>query len=110
MENLNRDQLIYMAKICEQSERFKDMLVYMKQVLATGKPLSVEERNLLSVAYKNSVGVHRSAWRILESIGKKEKEKNKDGGKNFQLIQQYKQDVETELNTICNEIIASIDE
>ena len=64
----------------------------MKLVLETGMALSVEERNLLSVAYKNSVGVHRQAWRILESIGKKEKEK--DSGSQYDLILAYKQDVE----------------
>jgi 14-3-3 protein epsilon len=34
--------------------------------------LSVEERNLLSVAYKNVVGARRASWRILDSIEKKE--------------------------------------
>ncbi len=33
--------------------------------------LAVEERNLLSVAYKNVVGARRSSWRILDSIEKK---------------------------------------
>ena len=33
MSDLNRDELIYMAKVCEQTERFEDMLEYMKKVL-----------------------------------------------------------------------------
>lgn len=48
-----------MSRIAEQTERFEDMLNYMKQVVNTGTELNVEERNLLSVAYKNSVGTRR---------------------------------------------------
>jgi len=57
--SLSRDELIYMSRISEQTERFEDMLNYMKQVVNTGNELNVEERNLLSVAYKNSVGTRR---------------------------------------------------
>ena len=57
--SLSRDELIYMSRIAEQTERFEDMLNYMKQVVNTGNELNVEERNLLSVAYKNSVGTRR---------------------------------------------------
>ena len=50
-----RDDNIFMAKICEQTERFEDMVNYMKQVALGDQGLSVEERNLLSVAYKNAI-------------------------------------------------------
>ena len=46
----------------------KEMLEFMKSVVKLGGDLSEEERNLLSVAYKNSVGSRRSAWRALSSI------------------------------------------
>ena len=65
---MQRDELIYMSKISEQTERFEDMLDYMKQVVKQNAELSIEERNLLSVAYKNSVGSRRTAWRALSSI------------------------------------------
>ena len=53
--SLSREENIYMTKVAEQTERFEDMLEYIKKVV-TGfdQELSVEERNLLSVAYKNS--------------------------------------------------------
>lgn len=63
-----RDENLYMAKITEQTERFEDMLEYMNKVVAAEANLSIEERNLLSVAYKNSIGSRRSAWRALSSI------------------------------------------
>ena len=65
---LSKEELIYMSKISEQTERFEDMLNYMKKVVQLGSDLSIEERNLLSVAYKNSVGSRRTAWRAISSI------------------------------------------
>jgi 14-3-3 protein epsilon len=44
------------------------MLSNMKQVVKMEQELSIEERNLLSVAYKNSVGSRRTAWRAISSI------------------------------------------
>jgi 14-3-3 protein epsilon len=66
--SLSRDELIYMSRIAEQTERFEDMLEYMKKVVESGSELNNEERNLLSVAYKNTVGSRRTAWRALSSI------------------------------------------
>ena len=70
-----REELIYMTKLTEQTERFEDMVNYIKQVVKLDQELSVEERNLLSVAYKNSIGGRRTAWRVLSSIENKEESK-----------------------------------
>ena len=52
------------------------MVEAMKLVSQTpGTELTVEERNLLSVAYKNVIGVRRASWRILSGIAQKEKSK-----------------------------------
>jgi len=37
--------------------------------------LSVEERSLLSLAYKNAVGSRRAAWHIITSVEQREKTK-----------------------------------
>jgi 14-3-3 protein epsilon len=52
------------------------MLDTMKNIVNLGEELTVEERNLLSVAYKNSISGRRSAWRALESLEKKAEAKN----------------------------------
>jgi 14-3-3 protein epsilon len=70
--------------------------------------LSVEERNLLSVAYKNAVGSRRASWRIVSSV--EQKETSKGNVDNAKLAQEYRVKVEQELNNICNEILSLLDE
>ena len=103
---MSRDELIYMAKVCEQTERFDDMLIYMKKVLDFTEELTIEDRNLLSVAYKNAVGTRRTAWRVLSSIETKEESK---GSQFLNLLRDYKSNIEKELDKICNEIIELLD-
>jgi len=98
---------VYMAKLAEQAERYDEMVEYMKEVVnKTETDLSLEERNLLSVAYKNVVGARRASLRIIGSIESKEKEKQ---GPNAPLVSAYKAKVEQELNTICKDILALLD-
>jgi 14-3-3 protein epsilon len=104
--SLSREELVYMAKVSEQTERFEDMLNHMKQVVHLGHELTVEERNLLSVAYKNSVGSRRTAWRALEAIEQKEESK---GGRHTHLIKEFKKKVKEELDNFCNDVLHIID-
>jgi 14-3-3 protein epsilon len=83
------------------------MVEHMKQVAeASSEDLSLEERNLLSVAYKNVVGARRASLRIIGSIETKESEK---GSSNVGLVKTYKAKVEQELNNICGDILTLLD-
>lgn len=57
--SVDKEELVQRAKLAEQAERYDDMASAMKAVTETGVELSNEERNLLSVAYKNVVGARR---------------------------------------------------
>merc|ERR1712137_1290076 len=70
-----REENVYMAKLAEQAERYDEMVDFMKRVAALKVELTVEERNLLSVAYKNVTGSRRASWRIVSSIEQKEESK-----------------------------------
>merc|ERR1712194_402370 len=59
---VNREKEVYFAKLAEQAERYDEMASHMEAVGNSSDELSVEERNLLSVAYKNAVGSRRAAW------------------------------------------------
>merc|ERR1712227_1004370 len=76
---------------------------YMKNVVVASPELSLEERNLLSVAYKNVVGARRASLRIIGSIEQKETQKESD---KVTLIQAYQKKVEVELENICNDILS----
>merc|ERR1719222_1870111 len=68
-----------------------------------GADLSVEERNLLSVAYKNAVGSRRAAWRIITSV--EQKEKTKGNEEQAKYAKEYCKKVEDELQKICDTIL-----
>jgi len=106
-----RERNVYQAILAEQTERYEEMVQAMKRVAEVAKKdgeLSVEERNLLSVAYKNVVGSRRAAWRILSSL--KQKEHSKGNEDHVTKIESYKSKIEKELNDICIEIIQSLDQ
>jgi 14-3-3 protein epsilon len=97
-----RDENVFMARIAEQAERYEDMVEYMKRVGSMGAELSLEERNLLSVAFKNSVGARRTAWRAVNVLEQRESQKNPEIG---DIIGQYRVCIEKELNEKCNDVI-----
>lgn len=82
-----------------------EMVNNMKEVAKLGHELSVEERNLLSVGYKNVVGDRRASWRIISTIEQKEELKG-DENKHLPDIRAYRQKIESELTEICNDILS----
>ena len=97
----DKDEMVQRAKLAEQAERYDDMAQSMKSVTETGIELSNEERNLLSVAYKNVVGARRSSWRVISSI-----EQKTEGSERKQLMaKEYREKVENELRDICQDVL-----
>jgi len=97
-ESDKRDDLVFMARAAETAERYDDMCQFMRALvkLVHGKSdLTVEERNLLSVAYKNVIGARRASWRTL----------NVDENKDNELVKTYKALVEHELETVSMDVL-----
>jgi len=98
-------KLVYEAKLSEQAERYDEMVECMRNVATSeGNELSVEERNLLSVAYKNVIGSRRASWRVLSSIEQREEQKANDSPR-LPLIKKFRCQVEKELATICQDVV-----
>lgn len=103
----DREDCVYKAKLAEQAERYDEMVEAMKTVAKMENELSVEERNLLSVAYKNVIGARRASWRIISSIEQKEEGKGTDV--KMAMIKQYREAVEKELCGVCNDVLEILD-
>jgi len=80
------------------------MVEYMKKIAEDKGHLEIEERNLLSVAYKNVIGARRASWRVLSSL-----EKNQNDASRTADIKSYREKVETELKDICQDILQLLD-
>jgi uncharacterized protein YydD (DUF2326 family) len=96
----SREDSVTLAKYAEQAERYDDMAAAMKTVTELGVELTNEERNLLSVAYKNIVGARRSSWRVISSLEQKPTiEEN--------IARTFRGKIEKELREICQDVLVS---
>ncbi|XP_053322206.1 14-3-3 protein zeta/delta [Spea bombifrons] len=102
---MDKLELVQKAKLSEQAERYDDMAACMKRVTEEGGELSNEERNLLSVAYKNVVGARRSSWRVVSSI----EQKTEGSDKKQQMAREYREKIEKELKDICTDVLSLLD-
>ncbi|XP_010795382.1 14-3-3 protein gamma-2 [Notothenia coriiceps] len=104
---VDREQLVMKARLAEQAERYDDMAAAMKSVTELNEALSNEERNLLSVAYKNVVGARRSSWRVISSI---EQKTSADGNeKKIEMVRAYREKIEKELEAVCQDVLNLLD-
>jgi 14-3-3 protein epsilon len=79
----------------------------MKTVAQLNVELSVEERNLLSVAYKNVIGTHRASWRIVSAI--EQKEESKGNAHHLEMIKGFREKIEKDLQATSDDILGILD-
>ncbi|KAG2705037.1 hypothetical protein I3843_05G032100 [Carya illinoinensis] len=105
----SREQIVYLAKLAEQAERYDEMVDFMKSLvsLSGSDELTPEERNLFSVAYKNAAGSRRASWRIVSSI--EQKEESRGNSDHVSAIRDYRAKIESELSSICGGILNLLD-
>ena len=108
MSDANYEKLISLARITEQAERHEETIKYMEEIVKLKKEdLTIEERNILSSAYKNCVSSRRNAWRSIYGVEVKEKSNN---SKFLYLVTDLKSTLEKELNELCGRVLNLIDE
>ena len=87
---------VYLAMLAEQCSRYKEMVQFLEDMVKQrDKDLNSDERNLLSIAYKNSISGGRSAVRTIMAY--EAKEKKKENSTFLPYITEYKKQVEDEL-------------
>jgi len=101
VDELEAKDLLNAARIAEAAERYQDMCEFLNKLVnlrsAKNEKLSVDERNLLSVAYKNVVGTKRQSWRMLTQGNFEELDKD--------TLAAYTSIVEKELDAVCKEAL-----
>lgn len=97
----SNDDIIVLARLAEQSEQYEDMIDILKPYIEKKEgDLSVEERNILCVAYKNAIGLRRIAWKsTTEALKiKKYKQFKKE-------VTAYSTKLEEELVNMCKDML-----
>merc|ERR1711862_534424 len=101
---MTTEENIFLARVAEQAERFEDMVNYLAAVLDTwGGEVTSDERNLLSVAFKNLISSKRAACRTIAAI-----EQNPKYSKYTDALSNYKQGIEQKLIADCQRVIDMI--
>ena len=98
------EEKIFLARVAEQAERFEDMVGFLKEAIALKQEdFTVDERNLLSVGFKNLIGSQRGAIRTIGAI-----EQNPKYAKFGGALGQYKKKIEKELYDNCISIVNTV--
>ncbi|KAI0082480.1 14-3-3-like protein [Panus rudis PR-1116 ss-1] len=99
---LSRSDCLYLARIADQAERYQDVVDQIKSLITSSSPqLTLDERNLLSVAYKNITSTLRSSWRSIDNLEKR-------GGhsrRQIELMRIEKDGIKAELVKACEDVV-----
>ena len=103
------EKQIYLAMLAEQCSRYEDMMSFLEEMVKMkSNDLTSDERNLLSIAYKNTISLDRQAIRTL--LAYESKESKKAESPYLEYIKEYKNKVQKELEGLCNKINTTIDQ
>ena len=105
---VEKSTVVTRCRLCVSLCRYDDMVESVRKLAMLGVQLTVEERNLLSVAYKNVVGARRASWRVLSSI--ESKERDKTDSEHAADVSEYRAKVEAELEKICEELLRILED
>ena len=98
------EEKVFLARVAEQAERFPDMVQYLSEVLdAKGGDVNADERNLLSVAFKNYISGKRASCRTITAI-----EQNPAYAQFSAALAGYKAGIEQQLQADCEHVIKTI--
>ena len=102
------EKKLYLAMLAEQCERYKDMIEILENLINIKKEeMNLDEKNLISIAYKNYISEIRSAISII--ITYENKEISKEKSPYLEYIKEYKEKIIKELEIECLKICNSIE-
>jgi len=101
---LSRLDCLLLAKVADQAERYQDVVTQLKSIIScTDAQLAVEERNLLSIAYKNITASYRTSWRNIDNLQRKES--RHASWQQLLLMRRQKERIEHDLVETCKDVV-----
>lgn len=101
-----RDDYLFMVQILDSTDRRQDMIDLMKKVIDLNPELNSEERNLLSMSYKNIIKIRRDGLRILIAILENDEKSTQN---RIEQLEIFKTTLIDELDKYCYELIDLVD-
>lgn len=109
LKTLSPNELLFLAKISEHSERYDEMLSFIKAYIQkTSHDLSNEERILFSAAFYYMSNHHKHSLRVLKYHEIKEDQQNNISKKI--LVEKYREKIENEFITLCKDLLKILEE
>merc|ERR1712113_983762 len=101
------EEKIFLARVAEQAEKFDDMVQFLNEAIGNkaGEDFTIDERNLLSVGFKNQIGANRGAIRTIGAI-----EQNPKYQKFGTALKEYKTQIEESLYNQCMAIVQKVEQ
>lgn len=100
-----RRKSIFLARVAEHLDRFDDMVEHMTAAVKGGPQLTQEERNLLSVAFKNAVSARRCAL----EFARRDEVRAKSDPQAGVYVREYMDQVRDELEHLCLAVLHLLD-
>ena len=101
------EALLYRAQLAEQTERYSDLISTIKEVANQVTEVTIAQRNLLKVGYKNVFTACRSSWRTICRL--EAMETSRGEGRKAALAKLYRAKIEKELIAVCVDALSLID-
>ncbi|TEB30234.1 14-3-3 protein [Coprinellus micaceus] len=111
-QSLDRARCRLMAELGVESERYQDVVTEIKKIIfAHNARLTIEERSLLSIAYKNLTNNLRNSWRTVSALeGQiKKRIRSPQREREERLVRLQREKIESDLLDTCNDIVDLLD-
>ncbi|KAJ8523036.1 hypothetical protein ONZ45_g482 [Pleurotus djamor] len=106
----SRDNRFYLAELAGEAERYEDVISQIKDISNDyGSRLTIEERNLISVAYKNMANNLRNSWRMVDTLEQMQRARAGDK-RHLELVHIQKGRIEADLANLCKDILSFLEQ
>ena len=103
MSDVTLRKSLYLATILEKAEKHEEAMKYMEEIAKSKKnDLSIEEINLLTIAYNNHLTKKLNQIKILNRVISKDETSN---SKYIKLDTNLRDIIQRDVNEICNKMI-----